>query len=1045
MPLVLRSILHRPSTVVLLFSISAAAVLTSVLGPLVSRAVHESALDDALSAEPAAAAIAVRAPLDRLNPTTLDHTPVDTVDGVLGAGRAAEPDLWQEPTHFLITAANVGWLPSTARAGTETIGSRVTASESPCRGFVLSAGTCPAAAGQVLLSDADGRQHEVGVGSTVILTAPDSAPLRLRVTGLYDPERSDQAPLLRPGTDAGALAQVTGDPLVVTTDQAQAINLPYRVQGRLLLRPDRSIAVADEPALRATVAAIMVSMAGQSTVLEFDTDLDTLLDRVDAQSGSAGVLITVIVLQAVALALFTLAIVLQRVARARSAEWSLGRLRGIRRTRWLGSIYLEPALALLLGAPVGLALGVLGAGLIAARELRPGTPVDAWRGPVLLAAGAAVLGALAALVAVSLRSVRRPLVEQIQQASESRRSSVPGAVAQAAVVVLAAASLYQLLTGGALGSTGSRLGLLAPAACAFALAVMVVRVVVIAVGRITARPARGRAALVVGRRAARVPSSLNPAVVIAAGLALALFAGQTWWLSSRNQDLKAAATVGAGSVLTVTVPPEVDLIAAVDRADPGGHQAMAAMERIGSSNGGTSRIVAVDSDRFAAVTTWRPEWSDVEDLVGSLQGPSRTAPVMLHGSQVTVRLTDVRVGVTVGVSPGSGRAFDIPVAQLRPPSLSLILDTGAAWEHVPLGPVGGDAGGDGIRRSAIHCATACRVVGFQLESSEGSAYQAGFVVAEIRTDADTAASIRSWLTDPHGWQQRVADQDSPAPVAGAAPAADPGGLSVRAFDQQGGLPTMVSRTDATDPMPALLGPTVQQVGVAGLSGVAYGTGLPGLSQLIEVAGRAQVLPRSLDDGVLVDLRNARWTSDPSQNQAVSEVWLAPGASGQVVDSLRRQGIRVQSVERLADVRADLRAQAVTRGTAVAGWVGYAALLLALAGLVASRVADAVRRRADWASLRDAGLPARAVRGLTMIEVSVPALVGVVIGVAAGLLAIVSAAPRLPLVDQSTPGPPLDLHPAYGPMLIVVGVTAAIVLVIAGAAGLVEGRSRRSER
>jgi hypothetical protein len=80
----------------------------------------------------------------------------------------------------------------------------------------------------------------------------------------------------------------------------------------------------------------------------------------------------------------------------------------------------------------------------------------------------------------------------------------------------------------------------------------------------------------------------------------------------------------------------------------------------------------------------------------------------------------------------------------------------------------------------------------------------------------------------------------------------------------------------------------------------------------------------------------------------------------------------------------------------------------------------------------------------MIEVSVPALVGVVIGVAAGLLAIVSAAPRLPLVDQTTPGPPLDLHPAYGPMLIVVGVTAAIVLVIAGAAGLVEGRSRRSE-
>ena len=49
--------------------------------------------------------------------------------------------------------------------------------------------------------------------------------------------------------------------------------------------------------------------------------------------------------------------------------------------------------------------------------------------------------ALVALVAVSLPSLRRPLVELVQQRSESRRLGVVAAVVQSGVVLLAAAAV----------------------------------------------------------------------------------------------------------------------------------------------------------------------------------------------------------------------------------------------------------------------------------------------------------------------------------------------------------------------------------------------------------------------------------------------------------------------------------------------------------------------------------------------------------------------------------------------------------------------------
>ena len=66
----------------------------------------------------------------------------------------------------------------------------------------------------------------------------------------------------------------------------------------------------------------------------------------------------------------------------------------------------------------------------------------------------------------------------------------------------------------------------------------------------------------------RSPSTLTPAMVVAAGLALAVFSTQVLALSVRNQGLRAQAIVGADTVLQVARPEGVDLVAAVRAADP---------------------------------------------------------------------------------------------------------------------------------------------------------------------------------------------------------------------------------------------------------------------------------------------------------------------------------------------------------------------------------------------------------------------------------------------------------------------------------------------
>ena len=72
----------------------------------------------------------------------------------------------------------------------------------------------------------------------------------------------------------------------------------------------------------------------------------------------------------------------------------------------------------------------------------------------------------------------------------------------------------------------------------------------------------------------------------------------------------------------------------------------------------------------------------------------------------------------------------------------------------------------------------------------------------------------------------------------------------------------MSPTDTADPLPVLLAPGTSVEPAPGQQGVGYGAGLDGQQQKVLVVGQASILPRSLDNGVLVDLTNAQGLSDP---------------------------------------------------------------------------------------------------------------------------------------------------------------------------------------
>ncbi|BDZ47885.1 hypothetical protein GCM10025867_01260 [Frondihabitans sucicola] len=276
------------------------------------------------------------------------------------------------------------------------------------------------AEGKVLLAESAAKTLHAGPGSVVAVELDSTRTILLTVSGTYDSARGAGSIIASPGGVDGE--RVTAQPdLVVTGPQFEALQLDGTAYSiRSLARPVRLEDVAPIQSDVAAARAASLSVAGAQSDGRVDSGLPGVLGDIAPQHTAAGVLLIVVGLEALGLAWFAEALVIQRVGRVRAAEWGVGRLRGLDRRTWLESIFVEPGIALIAGSLAGFGVGIAAAAGAASWALGPSALIQPVQPLVFAAAALALFGSLVALVAASVRSARLPLASLLRETTEPR-------------------------------------------------------------------------------------------------------------------------------------------------------------------------------------------------------------------------------------------------------------------------------------------------------------------------------------------------------------------------------------------------------------------------------------------------------------------------------------------------------------------------------------------------------------------------------------------------------------------------------------------------
>lgn len=235
----------------------------------------------------------------------------------------------------------------------------------------------------------------------------------------------------------------------------------------------------------------------------------------------------------------------QELASGRRAEIGLARLRGLEGPRLVGLLAREPLLALVAGALLGLAVGLVGTRLFGEWVGAAGgfaLPAGWVIGVVLLI----VLVGLAGVLVGMHRVVREELATQVSIAERPRPASAAAVFGGVFVVVIAIISLYRSRRGGV---ETDWLVLTAPALVGLAVAELNTRLLRV-VGRVETVRTRTRpiAGFLAARRLGRIPAEsaatrLLVAAAVVAAVALTAAASVAQWRTETGRLRAGAALV----------------------------------------------------------------------------------------------------------------------------------------------------------------------------------------------------------------------------------------------------------------------------------------------------------------------------------------------------------------------------------------------------------------------------------------------------------------------------------------------------------------------
>ena len=834
-------------------------------------------------------------------------------------------------------------------------------------------GSCPDGPGTVAISADTVKRIGLDTGDLLrVLPAGARTPLQLRITGVYDLAGQDG----QYWADKLFRAQGELDPAFTTLDQFRSPQLTRPTLSCSVPVPFDLLRGDNLYDLNGVLNQAQLDFAAAQ--LDFDNPAGVLFDRVlaDRVTVLTGVLIALA--QLLLLAFFALGLAGRLTGRERRADAGVLKLRGTTRGglwRLAAGQHWPPLAA---GALLGLPLGIGAAWLVAGA-----LPVRAeWWIALLMSIGAVLVVLVVGLVVLTLVDAlaqRGPVAALLRRIPGSRRDW-RSRVIDLAFLVLAAGAVYQARTGG----PRSGLGAAAPGLVALAVGLLLARTLrwtADRIGSVALRAGRLRLGLTAVQLSRQPGTDRIFAVLVVAVALLALACGSFAAGRAERAD-RADVELGAARVLTVRADSRTALAYAVQHADPGGRQAMAAV----LDTGAKPALLLVDTARLAAVAAWRPEYGPADALTAVGDLPS--ALPLLTEDTLKVRLRRDADGP---------RLFGAILQHVR---------TGASvrveFRHLRTGD-------QQVSAAVPACAQApgCRLVGWEIFPAAGdlTIRSAGTIL-----DAAGLADVARWHGAYLGLSPRIASS--------------PDGLVLRA---EPGAGNFVYQVDAPLPLPIVV---AGQQPARWRFDDAFSTRFGGAGVPVRVAGTAPVLPVVGGDGILADLDAANRVAGDADLGGVFQVWLAPGAPPAVLDALRANGLAILGDRTTAARTAALAAEGTVVTVPFELLAVVIALLLATVMIAVVAVTSREPQLAMLRALRAQGLTRRT--AVTTGYAGTVALVaaGVLGGLAAALVAgpvAGVAAPDFPDGWRLIP-PPTVLDP---PALALAAVAAVLVFGTAG--------------
>jgi putative ABC transport system permease protein len=994
----LRSLRHRAGQSLLIGLLSMTAIAACAAGPMYERAVEQAAIRSQLSHTGTAE-----------RGVTITGGSVGEVRSYLPTG--AQQPLFGTPVTGFETAVSV----LAPRSSFDAIAA---GRDDICSHLRITAGRCPAAGLEVLLSSSSARALDVGVGDRLRLTGRGGSAAypvgAARVSGLYQP--------FDPATDywfdraystaAGVVHEPRGDipdllhsdALLLTPAGIAAFeaarrsatagsNTPFSYFADLPV-PSGRVGIENSRRLLEAVDGIAARIdaahpAGDPNRGSVRSKLASYLQQAEAGRRQSRVIIPTLAVQLALVVLVVLGLVVAVGVDQRRSELALARLRGQSKRAAAGP-YLSEIAVLVAGTLLpGLLVAWLACRLLCLWWLPTGVTPE-WRWPVLLAGGAVALVELALAAVLARRAASQPIGQLLRTAAPATTRRGIGA-AEAALAVAAVAGVTVVLT----GERTSTLALVTPSLIAILAGLVLGRLALVAARSAGHRALwQGRLAVAVaGLQAARRPGFRRVLTLVCIAVALLVSSVDQWQVAVANRAARAGAEIGSAVVLDVRAPTAAKLRSVVAQTDPAGTYAMAVITQ--RPDGGASPVLALDHRRLNLVADWGFS-RDVasQALLDRLLPGNRPAPIVVTGRQLRLRLGSVQVLSDDPTSADSPKPVSLRL-HLRRPDGSLT----TALLPAPTG-----AGGSTATALLGGCEQGCTLSRIELVRTVGDFLAITVSIQLLGLDAGSAAQ---WRPVPLGAAQDWRNADEAAAASGTAATtsftAGPAGSLVLHAVSHGSEATL-QHLDVPVNLPCLLAGA--GTGADGDAGSAIGMhGIDGESASCQPVGSLPFLPRIGTGALLLDLDLAIAASQSELTNSTSSIWLRsvdPARERRLTEALTGAGIPVTGRSTAAGRQAVYDQSPPAWSIKAALGAGLVAALLAALMIVIVAITARRARGYDLAALRLVGLPLAMLRRAVLMEQLLGVLAGTLVGAAVGVAGGRLALPALALfVNPST--------------------------------------------